>query len=110
MKINTELAKLAIKLPEFQKFMQEEIKITDEQLKELVSCGGVKCWGNFVWLDKTISKINKRLEKLKAEGKLEIKKSTTTHEIYTNKNKKKLLEDIENSDADTFQVFFRKKQ
>lgn len=109
MEINKDLARIAIKLKEFQVFMQEEIKITDGQLGELVACGGAKCWNNFTWLEKTISKINKRLMELKTEGKLEIKKMSSIHRIFTKDEKEELIIFIKESDADNFQIFARKK-
>ena len=109
MEINKDLARIAIKLKEFQKFMQVEIKITDGQLKELVSCGGAKCWDNFTWLKKTISKINKRLMELQTEGKLKIKNMTSIHRIFTKDEKEELITFIRESDADKFQIFARKK-
>lgn len=98
---------MAIKLNEFQVFMQEEIKITDKELEELKKCGG--CWNNFAWLDKTVAKINERLEKLKAENKLKTKKSHADHKIFTKDQKEEALKYIKNSDADFFQIILRKK-
>ena len=109
MEINKDLARIAIKLKEFQVFMQEEIKITDGQLKELVSCGGAKCWNNFTWLEKTIVTINKQLMELQTEGKLKVKKMTSIHRIFTKDEKDKALKFISESDADHFQIILRKK-
>jgi len=107
MELNLDLAKIAIKFEEFQMFMQKEIKITDDELKELIRCG--VCWNNFDWLDRTISKINIRLEILRAEGKLETPKIKAFHQIFDKEEKEEALKYISESDADTFQIILRKQ-
>ncbi len=57
--LDINLARQAIKLPKFQEFMTSKMKITDEQLTQLIKgCG--KCWRKF----NTPGSINKIMKEL----------------------------------------------
>jgi len=73
--LKIDLARQAIKLPEFQEFMICEMKITDEQLTELKGCR--ECWENFRTRG-SIKKINARLEVLLSEKKIKKRKVIKT--------------------------------
>ena len=106
MEINKQLFKLAINLEEFQKFMTSEIKVTSEELKKL--CGCRACLTNFKWTDRTMEKINSKLDKFKKENKLEVAKPMTSTHMIT-RDKKEAIEFIQASDGDLFQIIIRKK-
>lgn len=70
-KLEINLFRQAIKLPEFQEFMIFEMKITDEELEKLRGCRN--CLKNFSFLERSVEKINAKLNQLLDAGK--IKKS-----------------------------------
>jgi len=76
MQLKKDLARQAIKLPEFQIFMMSEMKITDEELKKIKGCG--KCWDNFTFTPRSIEKINEQLLALVEAGKIKKRKVIKT--------------------------------
>ena len=111
MELNLGLARIAIKLEQFQKFMQEKIKITDAELAELMACGGTKCWGNFEWLDRTVSTINEELARLELEGKLVVRTpKPAIHKIFEPDEMEAALNFIKEApEGYAFQIILRDK-
>lgn len=92
-KLETNLARQAIKLEEFREFLLFEMKLTGKQLAELTPCPS--CWSNFK-TPGSIKRINEELEGLLGEGK--IKKYSSFEETIGFQSKKKAHEYIDGLD------------
>ena len=88
--LKKDLARQAIKIPEFQEFMISKMKITDEELEKIKGCG--RCWDNFTFTPRSIQKINERLLALVEAGKIKKRKVVTTMRFET---KQEALEYVE---------------
>lgn len=96
-------AKLAMSTSEFRKWMFDEIKITDSEAIELTKCS--TCWHNFNWTERTLKKIDAKLEAIVLQKP--VSNWGITNNLFT--SKEELIEFIKNSNADAFQIITRKK-
>jgi len=106
--LNIILARQAIRLPEFQNFLIEEMKLKKEDVEKLGKCGA--CWNKLNFQPRSLEKINNYLEFLEAEKKIRksfFKKKELVRMVFL--NKKEAIEFIESSkDVEKIQIILRK--
>lgn len=91
MKINTQLARRGMRVPEFRDFMKNEIGIKQESdLKKLAGCGD--CWNTARFTPRTVAKINAKLAELKDRLKQPVK--VYSRWFSDKKNLIKFIEDL----------------
>ena len=92
MSFDLNLARQAIKLPKFQKFMLSEMRITEKELAELKGCH--KCWTNVNFLPKYDKKISAELLGMVNEGLIRLPNNNPPTMRF--KSRKKAIEYITN--------------
>lgn len=96
-KLETNLARQAMKLPEFRDFMVSEMGISEKELRQLSSCGA--CWNNTKFLPRSIEKINEYLLMLAKAGKIKKSRMAKTLRFDTPEKAIEYIKEIGNPEV-----------